>query len=153
MTLPKILIVEDDVTLQRQMGLALERFATVLSAQTQESALEAFNQNPDVKVIFMDGYVPMSKIPYEKPTLPLIKTIREAGYTGPMIAGSTSFTMQCMLVEAGCSHEYGKAEAVKLIKDWLEDPAKMAEAWAQSGKMVLGRFASPAKAETAPNPG
>jgi hypothetical protein len=73
-------------------------------------------------------------------------------YTGPMIATSNTPDFQHQQMRAGCSHQSSKIDALKFVKEWLEDPAKMAEAWEISGKMILGGFGSPDRAGAAPTP-
>ena len=146
---PTVIILEDDelwISLYRR---GIQGKAKLLYALDTLNFDDLFKTNPDTKIITVDANTG-TNISY---TIYLVEQLRVNGFAGPIIAAATMEYDRQELLKAGCSHECEKGTLPDLLVSWIDDPAKMAEAWAQSGKLVLGRFASPAKAETAPNPG
>ncbi len=103
--LPKVLVVEDNEMLQRMFARKLEGKATVLAARTVEEARQLFAENPDVRVIALDGYL-SSALDGDRPidTLPLIGEFRET-FTGTMIAMATFPGHRQEMTGAGCDFQ------------------------------------------------
>lgn len=114
--LPVVLVVDDtDSHMSLLMSLLHDR-AEVLWAPRLAEGQKFFEENRGgLAVIIMDGCVESSQLD----TLPLIKSIRQAGYTGPMIACSADRGYRGRMVEAGCSHESEKLDLPTLVFELL----------------------------------
>lgn len=101
--LKKVLIVDDDTSLQAQWREALDGKVELISAVSIAQAQELFNSNRRLSAIVMDACVPGNQINTEF----LVKKFGES-YHGPIIAISTMPEYRRRLILAGCSHESSK---------------------------------------------
>jgi CheY-like chemotaxis protein len=114
-TLKKVLVVDDNESLQRSLKNVLSRHGIiVLSALTIGEAEELFSANPDVNLIVMDACVPGDR----PNTISLVQKIRQK-YAGPMIACSSLREYRHLLIEAGCDQEASKLDLPTVIKKIL----------------------------------
>ncbi len=97
MSLPKILIVEDDPEIQRAYARELRHRAEVLAATTLEAGERLFREHPDIAGIIMDGNVPGAST-----TFVLVHEMRKT-FKGPIIAASGDEHANNALLRAGCS--------------------------------------------------
>jgi CheY-like chemotaxis protein len=114
MSLPKVLVVEDEERWQTTYRKDLSSIAEVISAFTVEEGRQKFAEHPDVSVIVMDACVPG-----DNPTTPaLVREIRNT-FSGPMIAASGSADYRKMLQRAGCDFEAAKWDVGKILRTIL----------------------------------
>lgn len=107
----KILIVEDDPLIQDMYQRDLEGFE-IIQALTLEEGRKAFSQfAPEIKAVVLDGSLGYGEFGHV-----LAKEIRDAGYTGPMIACSSLTTYATDLREGGCDHAVGKGDLGNYMK-------------------------------------
>ncbi len=118
--LPKILIVEDDVSALEYYGLALEGHCTVLQAASLLEARDALKANPDVALIAVDGCFP--KIPGGSPYPEtgrscsgekFIAGIRLPGV--PIIACSSDPALNRKMQTVGATHTSAKCHALQAL--------------------------------------
>ncbi|MEK7574787.1 MAG: response regulator [Patescibacteria group bacterium] len=107
----KVLIVEDDRVVQSGYCRALDDRVALLHAFSIEQARIMFHANSGLALIVMDGFMPG-----DVSTIPLVHEFRAAGFTGPMLASSTSAEISLKLVEAGCSYKCPKRGVVAEIE-------------------------------------
>lgn len=96
----KILVFEDDsrVTDRYQERLAGEP-VEIICAQLPGEAMECYEEHKDtVDIIVMDACLADNK----PDTIPLVRHIRESGFTGHMIANSSEALFNHELIKAGC---------------------------------------------------
>jgi DNA-binding NtrC family response regulator len=106
---PKVLIVEDDESIQDSYKEFFEDSIQIFAALPIAQARELFSQHPDIAAIVMDACVPG----ISPTTPPLVKQLR-AHFTGPMIATSSNPDYNRQLMAAGCEEAYEKsAERVR----------------------------------------
>ena len=95
----KVLIVEDDVSLQEMYRKQMTGFELV-QAYSLDEGRQLFQQHSDsLDAIVLDGNLGQGERGHV-----LAREIREAGYTGPVIAASNSTTSTDELLKAGCNH-------------------------------------------------
>lgn len=103
----KILIVEDDLAFQEMYKHDLEGF-DLLQARTLEQGRKSFERfGNDLAAIVLDGSLGNNEFGDT-----LAREIRDAGYTGPMIATSTSMSLNDRLRLAGCDYGITSKSAV-----------------------------------------
>jgi DNA-binding response OmpR family regulator len=125
--LPKVLVVEDDRMLQRMIALQLRDTATVLSAHTLDEARNLFANNPDVRLVVLDGCLGSAFRVQIPDTLPLIPEMREI-FHGPIIAASSFPSFREMMMGAGCDHHCVDKRGLSLeIRRLLEERAHFRE--------------------------
>src|SRR4051812_19001096 len=108
----KILLVEDDESVRRAfVRLCNARFETkptILQAGTLEQGLELFTQNKtDLDMIIMDACVNNPRV-VDSPDL--IRSMRSAGFGGPIIANSSNAENNELLLAAGASRAFLKID-------------------------------------------
>lgn len=111
----KILIVEDLELQNRIYELTFQKFFNVLFATNHEEAVLLFNNNPDIKLIVMDGCLGGDTCN----TAPLVQEFRKT-FSGPVIAAPSSISHQIFLVQAGCDYQSEKGEVGELVKQILQ---------------------------------
>lgn len=94
---PKVLVVDDEVYIRESYKEDIAGFALVIEAGTHAQALEQLKENPDIKIIVMDGCLGGSF-----DTESLVMEMRKS-FTGHMIAASSSRAYCRRLVAAGCN--------------------------------------------------
>lgn len=95
----RILIVENDPAVYRMLGSTLARRhpITTVNATNHREARDHFKAFTP-HVIVMDGRILDGETPA------LVKEFREQGFTGPIVANSSSYDVQDELIKAGCDH-------------------------------------------------
>lgn len=109
--LPKILSVEDDRATQSLYAELLKDTAHVLAAMTVEDGFRLFKEHPDIRIVVMDGDVPNDGML----TYTLTGEIRRAGFTGPMIASSSSQMFRDLLIAYGCDQAAAKSSVPEIV--------------------------------------
>lgn len=97
----KILIVDDDPAPYHQLKKKIQDRGfeiTVLRAQTCAEGRRIFEENRDLDLIVMDGFL------VQETTIDLVMEIRPQ-FTGIILANSSSAGMQTILQDAGCDHQ------------------------------------------------
>jgi len=115
--LKKILVVEDDIGMQKSFGFAFDDEVDIIFATSTTTAREALSQNPDICLIGMDGVLDDTDFPDFSSEL--VREIRAKGFKGPMIAISGADEAQEKLVEAGCDCCCRKPEFPKKASEIL----------------------------------
>lgn len=96
----KILVIEDDpwVTDRYQERLA-EESVEIIIAQLPFEAMECYEEHKGtIDIIVMDACLSDHK----PDTIPLVRHIRESGFTGHIIANSAEVLFNRELIKAGC---------------------------------------------------
>jgi len=114
MSLPKVLIVEDEEMIITPMSRQLDGFVDAVWARTVEKAKNAFAENSDFICIFMDGIIEGDS----SATRELTRQIRET-FSGPIIATSCDDECKEGLIAAGCDFACRKDEIKIKIKELL----------------------------------
>ncbi len=110
----KILIVEDDPLIQEMYQRDLGGF-DIVPALSLEEGRGAFSQfASEIKAVVLDGSLGSGEFGHV-----LAKEIRDAGYTGPMIACSSLAACATDLREGGCDHAVGKGDLGNYLKRLL----------------------------------
>jgi hypothetical protein len=123
--LPTVLIVEDSYYEQDDIARALRGKADVLQAYDIGTARQMFMDNRDaINIIVMDACVPGNR----PTTPPLVREIRAAGFTGPMIASSSMGDFCQILMRAGCDVDSGgKAQVPEIVTGLLDNYSATAQ--------------------------
>ena len=102
----KVLIIEDDDNWQQIYStLLMPRGVNVIPAYTLEDARDLFIRHRDLDAIVVDGQIGPADADI---TSLLVREFRIDGFTGPIVAASSSETNCIKLVNAGCNyHVYG----------------------------------------------
>lgn len=105
----KVLVVDDEPIAAQIVkaisGRLLGGVLEVIGAQNLTDAELLFQEHaPDLKCIMVDACL----VGDTPDTEPFVRMVREAGYTGPMIAISRDEHYCDQLVAAGCSHQCHK---------------------------------------------
>lgn len=111
-----VLVIEDDQDWQELFPEFLSRHGTVLVATTLSEGQALFDSTSDICLIVMDGCVEGRK--YD--TGPLIRHIRSAGYTGPIIGATGSTELTPEMTRDGCDAVGQKIDVLPLIKVYEE---------------------------------
>ncbi len=93
----KILIIEDDINHIEKYEAELGGKVELILAETVVDAKRLFDENTDVAAVVVDGCLTDGG---EPDTLEVVRHIRRTGFSGPMIANSS--THNKLLREAGC---------------------------------------------------
>lgn len=114
---PVVLIFEDHPTWQQVFASAVDADSyDVVTADSPAAGRQKFDEVRDrVALVVMDGALGGDDLN----SLPLIRYIREAGYTGPMIAASGLSDYRVDMVRAGCDHSEGKDQVPGLVESLL----------------------------------
>jgi len=110
----KVLIVEDEKSVQHRWRTALEKEGvTVVSAFHFKEAEHAFLAHLDLDAIILDGRIPPTKRALERDddsafTSSLVREWRKT-FNGPILAASSSDHINESLIKAGCSHSCKKS--------------------------------------------
>ena len=110
----KVLIVEDDVSVQELYRSALCGKVEMLHATSIEEAETLFAAHSDISAIIMDACVPGSK-----PTTQPLVTLFRKKFHGPMIAASSEPHFRDLLVRAGCDYRSPKIDVPKKLREIL----------------------------------
>ena len=121
----KILVIEDDEeNLVLIIGALISKLCItkeqILIASDVPSAREAFlKYQPQIVAICLDGCLNSQGIP---DTFELSHEFKQAGFSGPIVAMSSSrFTRQEMLENGGCTHEVEvKREVARLLEEFFQ---------------------------------
>jgi len=108
-TLPKVLIVEDNLEMQDVINICLRKIAQVLIVETPEDAMNLIMSDPDLKLIAVDG-----SLIAEGDGVHVVKFAKEKGFSGPIVAMSGDLNDE--LMKAGATHKVNKSNAVDLLK-------------------------------------
>src|SRR3989338_8254380 len=114
----KVLIVEDSYAYYSRYISDLEDLegtVRMLLARGLTDAWRLFSENTDVDEIVMDACVHSQ----EPDTMPLVKRIREAGYSGHIIANSNSSRNNKVLLEVGCNIEF-RGDKIEMVDQLLK---------------------------------
>ena len=107
----KILIVEDGCSFQDMYERDLEGYH-LLQAYTLQQGRDLFRASADeIEIVILDGSLGNNEFGDV-----LAKEIREAGYTGPMIATSSSSALNNQLFQSGCNYAARKEDVCSYIK-------------------------------------
>ncbi len=113
---PLVLIVEDDTAEQSQYRRLLGNTVKTLSACNIAAGKQAILNHQDGKNVFsivvMDGRLENNIRP---DSLELIRMLRDGGFSGPIIAASSSKYFREKMKLAGCSHESQKKDIPWLV--------------------------------------
>jgi DNA-binding response OmpR family regulator len=111
----KVLLVEDKVRYRKSLERQFKhRGVAFLMAKTLEEGLDLFQRNADqLDAIIMDACV---NKPDDPDSMELIRKMRIAGYSRPIIAYSSSESYMNILVQAGASHKVSKFRPDDLYK-------------------------------------
>jgi DNA-binding response OmpR family regulator len=114
----KILVVEDDESLQALLKIDIEKegFEVVQALNLVDGYTSFLARTDDFIAIFMDGRL------NNQYSDGLIKQIRMAGFMNPMIAFSGDDDTQKVLLAAGCSH---RIDGKGAVGDFLEEFRKI----------------------------
>ncbi len=100
----KVLLVEDSADIQlavREVLSVQQRTVELLSALTLAEGADLYRAHcAELFAIAMDGCVESNQLD----TLPLIRTIRDSGFPGPIIATSSNDAFIPRMMDAGCTH-------------------------------------------------
>jgi DNA-binding response OmpR family regulator len=112
-----VLLVEDYLPYRELFAMHLgDAGVEVLLAETQEEALLLFEKNKDlIEIIVMDACVPGSS----PNTMGLIKTIKDSGFTKPIVGCSSGEDYNKILMEAGATHATKKTEVASFVLGML----------------------------------
>ena len=111
----KVLIVEDEDCYIDRYTDALTGKVVLLFADNVANAIRMFDENTDVAVVVMDACLSSGSMPN---SMPVVKHIREAGYTGDIIANSSSFNRTLKAV--GCNLECWDGSKSLIPKQLIE---------------------------------
>ncbi|MFC1788274.1 hypothetical protein ACFLZY_03595 [Patescibacteria group bacterium] len=100
---PKVLIIEDDLYLQRFFASVLDDSTTLLQATKLAQAERIFRDHPDLTLVSTDACIEDDSID----VLPLVSTIRQT-YQGLIIATSAQLYYRTQLLKSGCDFECEK---------------------------------------------
>ncbi len=112
----KILVLEDNDDFVRLWRLKLSDFE-IVSATTVLGALKQFANEPveNWVAIIVDGFLPASRHGSV-----FVERVRKQGYTGIMLAASSSEESQKLLLAAGCDHAApAKTQVVETLRKLL----------------------------------
>lgn len=112
--MPKVLVVEDDLSIHELYRRALSGKVEMLHATTIEEAETLFAAHSDISAIIMDACVHGSK----PTTQPLVTFFRKT-FHGPMIAASREPHFRDLLVRAGCDYRSPKTDVPKKLCEIL----------------------------------
>jgi CheY-like chemotaxis protein len=127
---PKVLVADDLPDVQEMVKEHLSALShdgiEILQALDIISAKRLFKNNPDIKAIVMDFYMPLRGDDPEKSlssnTLDFIHELRERFlFRGPIIASSSTEENRKLQLAAGCDHETEKrvADIAKKVMEVL----------------------------------
>lgn len=106
-----VLIVEDDASVRSAYVDLLRDKCITLEVDTIAEAKSMYGEfSACLGAIIMDG-----EILGPPDTVPLVKWLREQGYTGPIVARSANKGQQKALMAAGCSHSCPKPDPDPLL--------------------------------------
>ncbi len=112
MSHPVILVVEDDPAMQRALSRTLKRYATVLTASTEEEALAHVEFEQRISGVVLDGHITSDKT---QNTVDLLKKLRAAlGGLVPIIANSGD--INDLLVANGATAAASKSDPMALLR-------------------------------------
>lgn len=108
--LPTIFIVEDNTDTVEAYIEVLRGSAVVIAATTVPEAEAVIASGVPFAAVLMDGCLTGRDLETE----PLVRSLRESGFTGPIIATSSRSEYQERLLAAGCDHAFDKGDAWRL---------------------------------------
>lgn len=112
MSHPVILVVEDDPAMQRALSRMLSKYATVLTAATEEEALAHVEFEPKIDGVVLDGHLASDM---SQNTVGLLKKLREElGDSVPIIAFSGN--INDLLVANGATAAASKSDPMELFR-------------------------------------
>jgi hypothetical protein len=114
---PLVLIADDLPDVIRSWESELDEYGIgVVKATTIRQLCEVFFAHEfEIEAIILDGCIPG----HSPNTIPFVRLVREIGFTKPIIAASSSEVYREMMLNAGCSHEAPKEQAVELLVEVL----------------------------------
>jgi len=115
----KILIVEDDLSIIRVFQRSLDTYDIVV-ATTSEQARRAFEANPDLALIVLDGKLKVRAggVEHIETTLILVDVFRSS-FKGPIVVTSGDMGLRGEQLVAGCTHSSDKCKLADLVKTLL----------------------------------
>lgn len=115
----KVLVIEDEVIIQRLIKNVLRRFELeVLSALTLSEACDLFQLNQEeIIIVVIDGSI---ETPDKLDTIPLIRKISE-NFDRPIVAISSREDFNQALLQNGCTHYGQKPDIIDPILDAVRD--------------------------------
>jgi hypothetical protein len=122
---PLIVVVEDQIENWRvHMRPWLWNATQVRYANNLVGAEELFKRyKDDIALIAMDAC-----IPGDKPnSMPFVRMVRAAGFTGPMVAMSSTYEGQQALVDAGCDYHCDKDKVGPFVLKLLGLPIRVGD--------------------------
>ncbi len=119
-SLPKVLAVEDNEDVTAGYAIALGEIAELLVARTNAAARSVLQQNPDIRIVMINGHMPDS----DPSGVAFVHDVRENGYDGLLIAASNSPALCNRQKEAGCDVSVGgwKDRAPGFAEAYLAHP-------------------------------
>ncbi len=118
--LPKILVVEDDLSCQKLWPDFLVGYVEMIFARTIAEAENLFALHPDIAAITLDGSVPQNDNDVVKDgkltTTPLARYFRTMGFRGLIIAASSNDESNSELMKAGCNAAVVKFDYTDYIR-------------------------------------